>query len=135
MAQVRAHLRTPKLKTMTGEYSRFWTGHVCRESRPEQLAELLDGIAGNLEDCKGFMLGEVGTNTRMARLPAEALEQVLRDTRGRFAADRLYNWLGMFSDNGFRVLDRDIAILRSQLEAGSHWNRACSTMWCSTRLR
>ena len=116
MAEVRVHLREPKLKTMIGEYSRFWTEHVRRESTLEQLAELLDGIAGSLEDCKGFMLGEVGTNTAMARLPVEALEQVLRDIRGRVAADRLYNWLGMFSDNGFRVLDRDIGSLRFRLE-------------------
>ena len=116
MAEVRVHLREPKLKTMIGEYSKFWTEHVRRESTPEQLAELLDGIAGSLEDCKGFMLGEVGTNTAMARLPVEALEQVLRDIRGRVAADRLYNWLDMFSDKGFRVLDRDIGSLRFRLE-------------------
>ena len=116
MAEVRGHLREPKLKTMIGEYSRFWTEHVRRESTPEQLAELLDGIAGSLKDCKGFMLGEVGTNTRMARLPVEVLEQVLRDTRGRVAADRIYNWLGMFSDNGLRGLDRDIVSLRFRLE-------------------
>ena len=101
---------------MTGEYSNFWTEHVPRESTAVQLAELLDGIAGSLEDCKDFMLGEVGTNTRMARLPVDALEQVLRDTRGRIAADQLYNWLGMFSDNGLRVLDRDIVSLRFRLE-------------------
>ena len=116
MAEVRAHLREPKLKATTGEYSRFWTEHVLRESTPEQLAELLDGIAGSIEDCKGFMLDEVGTNTRMGRLPVEALEQVLRDTRGRVAANRLYNWLGMFSDNGFRVLERDIESVRFRLE-------------------
>ena len=62
------------------------------------------------------MVGKVGTNTRMARLPVEALEQVLRDREGRVATDRLYNWLGMFSDNGCRVLDRDILILRFGLE-------------------
>ena len=115
MTEVRAHLREPKYKATSGEYSKFWTDHVRRESTPEQLAELLDGIAGSLEDCKDFMSGEVGTNTRLARLPVEALEQVLRDTRGRVAADRLYNWLGMFSDNGLQVLDRDIAIVRSHL--------------------
>ena len=116
MAEVRAHLREPELKARTGEYSRFWTDHVPRESTPEQLAELLDGIAASLEDCLKFMTGKVGTNTRLARLPVEALEQVLRDTRGRVAPDRLYNWLGLFSDSGFQVLDRDIAILRSTLE-------------------
>ena len=115
MAEVRAHLREPKFKASMGEYSRFWTDHVRRASTPEQLAELLDGIAASLEDCRTFMTGKVGTYTRMARLPVEALEQVLRDTRGRVAPDRLYNWLGMFSDSGFQVLDRDIVSLRCGL--------------------
>ena len=116
MAEVRAHLREPKFKASMGEYSRFWTEHVPRASTPEQLAEVLDGIAASFEDCRTFMTGKVGTYTRMARLPVEALEQVLRDTRGRVASARLYNWLGMFSDGGFQVLDREIAILRSRLE-------------------
>ena len=112
MTEVRTLLREPKYKASIGEYSEFWTDHVRRESTPEQLAELLDGIAASLEDCRTFMTGKVGTYTRMARLPVEALEQVLRDTRGRVAPDRLYNWLGMFSDTGLQVLDRDIASLR-----------------------
>ena len=77
---------------------------MLRESSPEQLAELLDEIAANFKDFKVFMAGEVGTNTRMGRLPVEALEQVLRDREGRVATERLYNWLGMFLDNGFRLL-------------------------------
>ena len=44
------------------------------------------------------------------------MDQVLRDTRGRVAPDRLYNWLGMFSDSGFQLLDRDIVSFRSRLE-------------------
>ena len=116
MAEVLGYLRQPKLKATMGEYSRFWTEHVRREATPEQLAELLDGIAASVEACKDFMLGEVGTITRMERLPLEALEQVLRDTRGRVAPDRLYNWLGLFSDNGFRLLERDIASLKFSLQ-------------------
>ena len=116
MAEVRSHLREPKFKASIGEYSKFWTDHVPGESTLEQLGELLDGIAASLEDCRTFMTGEVGTYTRMSRLPVEALEQVLRDRRGRVAPDRLYNWLGMFSDSGFQVLDRDLASLRFGLE-------------------
>ena len=116
MTEVRTLLREPKYKASIGEYSKFWTDHVPRESTPEQLAELLDGIAASFEDCRTFMTGKVGTYTRMARLPVEALEQVLRDTRGHVAPDRLYNWLGMFSDNGLQVLDKDIASLRFRLE-------------------
>ena len=116
MAEVMKYLRAPKLKEQIGEYSKFWTEHVHRQSTPEQLAELLDGIVASFEDCKGFMLGEVGTNTRMARLPVEALEQVLRDTRGRVVPHRFYNWLCMFSGNGFQVLDRDVSSLRFSLQ-------------------
>ena len=116
MAEVRSHLREPKFKESIGDYSKFWTDHVLRESTPEQLAELLDGIAASLEDCRTFMTGKVGTDTRMARLPVEALERVLRDTLGRVAPDRLYNWLGMFSDSRFQVLDGDIGSLRFLLE-------------------
>ena len=116
MTEVRTLLREPKYKASIGEYSRFWTNHVRRNSTPEQLAELLDGIAASFEDCRTFMTGDVGTYTGMARLPVEVLDQVLRDTRGGVAPDQLYNWLGMFSDNGLQVLDRDIVSLRAQLE-------------------
>ena len=116
MTEVRTLLREPKYKASMGDYSKFWTDHVPRESTPEQLAELLDGIVASPEDCLTFMTGKVGTYTRMARLPVEALEQVLRDTRGRVAPDRLYNWLGMFSGNRFQVLDRDVASIRFELQ-------------------
>ena len=115
MAEVRTYLREPRFKTTIGDYSRFWTQHLLRESSSEQLAELLDGIAANFEECKAFMVGELGTVTGMARLPVEALDQVLRNREGRVATERLYNWLGMFSENGFRVLDRDIASLQFDL--------------------
>ena len=116
MAEVRKYLREPNLKTTIGEYSRFWTEHVRRESTPEQLAELLDGIAENLDEHRNFMSGEVGSNTGMARLAVEALEEALRHGRGPVAADRLYNWLGIFSENACQLLDRDIASLRFSLE-------------------
>ena len=86
------------------------------KSTPGQLAEFLDVIAENLDECRNFMSGEVGNNTRMARLPVEALEEVMRPARGRIAADRLYDWLGIFSDDGCQLLDRDIARLRFDLE-------------------
>ena len=115
MAEVRTYLRAPKLKSMMDEYSKFWMDHVPRESRPEQLGELLDGIAANPEICRAFMVDEVGINTRMARLAVEVLERVLRPSQRRVATDRLHNWLGMFSDNGLKVVDQDIATLRSRL--------------------
>lgn len=116
MAEVLKYLREPRLKAMAGEYSRFWTKHVRRESTQEQLAELLDGIAASFEICRGFMSGEVGRYTRMARLPVEALEEAIRPRRGRIAVDRLYRWLGIFSGNGCEPLEREIARLRFYLE-------------------
>ena len=116
MDEVRKYLREPQLKTMMGEYTKFWTEHVRRESTAEQLAKFLDAIAENRGDFRKFMSGGVGNNTRMARLPVEVLEEVLRPGLGRIAADRLYNWLGIFSGDGCRVLERDIARLRFNLE-------------------
>ena len=84
-----------------------------RESTAEQLAELLDGIAANLDEYRRFMSGEVGNNTRMGRLAVETLEEVLRLERGHIAADRLYHWLAILSDGGSQVLERDIASVRS----------------------
>ena len=119
MREVLPYLRAPQLTEHIGEYSEFWTNHVVRQSTPEQLGELLDAIAANSARFKSFMQDEIGRNTRMARLPVETLDRVLRDSRGHLDTRRLYNWLRLFSDGGFDVLDRDIAILKS----GLLWNR------------
>ncbi len=112
MQDVLPYLRAPRLTEHTGEYSRFWTEHVIRQSTPEQLAELLDAVAANRDRFKSFMHGEVGTFTRMARLPVETLDRFLRDSRGDMDAHRLYNWLRLFSDSGFETIDRDMASLQ-----------------------
>lgn len=110
------HLREPKLKTMMGEYSKFWTEHVRRESTSEQLAEFLDGIVGNRAECRMFMSGEVGRKTRMAQLPMEVFEQVLKPGGGQVAAEQLYDWLGTFSENEGQTFDIDVAGLQACLE-------------------
>ena len=115
MHQVLPYLRAPQLIEQTGEYSRFWTEHVIRRSTTEQLAELLDAIAADGDRFKSFMKGKVGSNTRMARLPVETLDRVLRVSRGNVGTHRLYNWLRKFSDGSFEVLDRDVALLKSRL--------------------
>ena len=119
MQDVLPYLRAPRLTEHFGEYSRFWTEHVIRQSTPEQLAELLDAIAANSDRFKSFMHGEAGSFTGMPRLPVETLEQFLRDSRGDVETHRLYNWLRAFSDSGFKMLDRDIASLQFDLQ----WNR------------
>ena len=89
MHDVLPYLRAPELTEHTGEYSRFWTDHVVRQSTPEQLGELLDAIAANSDRFKSFTQGEVGRNTRMARLPVETLDRILRDSRGNLDTRRL----------------------------------------------
>ena len=125
MREVLPYLRAPRLTAYFGEYTRFWTEHLIREAAPEQLAELLDALAANSDRFKPFMQGEVGRSTRMARLPVEALDRLqtdsLRDAKkswGDVAVHRLYNWLRLFSDSGFQLLEGDIAVLR----IGLLWN-------------
>ena len=108
VAEVQRYLRKPKLVKMTGEYANFWTEHVPKKSTPEQLADLLDGIAERFAEYRPFMVGDVGLYTRLGQLPVELLIRVLRETRWRnlgrsVTADRLYEWLGVVSDPGLAV--------------------------------
>ena len=121
IAEVQGHLRAPKLNEVTGEYSKFWMDHVPRESTPEQLARLLDGIAERFAEYRPFMVDDVGRNTRLSQLPKELLERVSRETRwrnpgGTVAPDRLYEWLVVVSDPGLRLPERDKSLLRFDLE-------------------
>ena len=121
IAQVQRYLRKPKLVAVTGEYSDFWTEHVPRESTPDQLADLLDGIAERFAEYRPFMVGDIGLYTRMGRLPVELLHRVLSETRrrrGNVTADRLFEWLGVVSDPGLRLPERDKTFVRFDLE----WN-------------
>ena len=108
MADVQRNFREPKLATMAGEYAKFWADHVPKESTPEQLAELLDGISERFADYRPFMVGDVGRYTRLDQLPGKLFDQVLRETRRRnpgtsVATDRLYKWLGVVSDPDLRL--------------------------------
>ena len=121
IAEVQRYLRKPKLVSVTGEYADFWTKHVPEESTPEQLADLLDGIAERFEQYRPFMVGDVGLYTRLGRLPVELLNpflRAMRRKRGSVAAARLYEWLGLVSDTGLRLPERDKTLLRFDLE----WN-------------
>ena len=55
VAQVQRYLREPKFAE-AGEYVGFWMDHVPKESTPEQLADLLDGIAARFEDYRPFLV-------------------------------------------------------------------------------
>ena len=135
IAEVRRYLRKPKLVAMAGEYANFWTQHVPRESTPEQLADLLDGIAERFAEYRPFMVGEVGLYTRLGRLPVELLNRVLRVTRGSIAVARLYEWLGVVSDPGLRLPERDKAFVRFDLEWDADTLKALIQYGVETCLR
>ena len=123
ISEIQQYLRKPQLVDRTGEYSRFWMDHVPKESTPEQLGELLDCVAQRFEECRQFMVGEVGRNTRLGQLPLELLERALRETRWRnpgthISVGRLYEWLGVVSDPGLPLPDWKKSSIRFDLE----WN-------------
>ena len=100
---------------------RFWTDHVPKESTPEQLAELLDGIAERFAEYRPFMVGDVGRYTRLDQLPVELLDRVPREARWKnpdshVATDRLYEWLGVVSDPGLRLPEWKTGSIRFDLE-------------------
>ena len=121
IAEVLRFLREPKLVAVTGEYTNFWTQHIPKESTPEQLADLLDGIAERFAEYRPFMVGDVGRYTRLGQLPEELLDRVLRETRwsnpgSSVAVVRLYEWLGVVTDPGLRLPDWKAGSIRFDLE-------------------
>ena len=118
IAEIQRYLREPKLVTMTGEYSSFWTEHIPKESNPEQLAALLDGIAEGFEEYRSFMVGNVGLYTGLGKLPVKLLDRILRERRDMVAIARLYEWLGLVSDPDLRLSEGETVHVRIELE----WN-------------
>ena len=116
IAEIQRHLREPKLVTMTGEYSSFWTEHIPKESTPEQLAALLDGITERFSEYKPFMVGDVGLYTRLGQLPMKLLDRILRERRDVVDVVRLYEWLGVVSDPGLRLPEGEVVHVRFQLK-------------------
>ena len=135
IAEVQRYFREPKLVAMTGEYAKFWTRHVPEESTPEQLADLLDGIADRFAEYRPFMVSEVGRDTRLGQLPVELLNRVLRETRGSVAAERLYEWLGVVSDPGLRWPEWETVRVRFELERNADTLKALIAHGVETCLR
>ena len=139
VAQVQRYLRKPKLAE-SGEYVGFWMDCVPKESTPEQLADLLDGIAARFEDYRPFLAREPGQYSRMPQLPMELLTRVLRETRWRnphesVAADRLYEWLGVVSDPGLGLPERNKVLVESDLGWNSDALKALIAHGVETCLR
>ena len=119
VAEVQRYLREPKFAE-AGEYVGFWMDYLPKESTPEQLAELLDGIAAGFEDYRPFLVSESRRYNRLPRLPLDLVTRVLSEIRwrnpgGSIAAERLYEWLGVVSDPGLRLTDQDRARIKSEL--------------------
>ena len=119
VTDVLGYLRAPTPAEAPGEFARFWTEHVPTASSPDQLAELLDGIAASLDDYRPFMEGRRGLHTRMGLLPVKLLNQFFRDRDAQTAPHRLYDWLGVVSDPDLRPPETDRVRVRADLQ----WNR------------
>ena len=96
--EIRRFLRTPKMESTTGEYSKFWTSHVPKESTPDQIGDLLDLVATRFEEYRSFMTGEVSGYTRMGVLPLELLVEVLRASWEPIPVERMLPWLKVVSE-------------------------------------
>lgn len=140
IAEVQRYLRKPKLVAITSEYARFWTEHVPNESTPEQLADLMDGIAERFTKYRPFMVGDVGLHTGLGQLPVKLLNNVLRETRWRnpgrtVASDRLFEWLGVVSDPGLRFPKSDKVIVKFDLQWNAETLKALIAYGVETCLR
>ena len=135
IGDVQRYLREPKLKHTSGEYSRFWTEHVPRESTPEQLADLLDGITERFAEYRPFMVGDVGLNSRLGQLPRELLRRILREHRDTVAVDRLHEWLGVVSDPGLRGPESQTSSIRWDLQWNAYKLKALIAHGVETCLR
>lgn len=139
MAEVQRYLREPKRTSAGGEYANFWKRHVPNESTPEQVTELLDGIATRFEDYRPFLTGETGRRTGLSQLPLDLLTRILTASRwgdlDGVAADRLYEWLGVVSDPGLAPLEREKTRLRFDLEWNADALKAVIAHGVETRLR
>ena len=124
IAEIQRYLREPELVTIAGEYAKFWTKHVPRESTPEQLADLLDGLAERFVEYRQFMVGDVGLNTGLGQLPVALLNRVMREQGDVVAVDQLYEWLGVVSDSGLGLPTWQIDSIRSDLQWDSERMKA-----------
>ncbi len=140
IAEVQKYLRAPKLVDVTGEYTRFWTSHVPKESTLEQSAKLLDGISDQFAEYRPFMVGKVGSNTKLGQLPEQLLHQILHEIRwenpkGSVAVDRLYEWLGVVSDPGLRFSQEHADIIKFDLSRNSDTLKSLIAHGIETCLR
>ena len=117
--EIQNYLRMPKNISRSGEYTKFWTSHVPRESTPKQVCQLLDLIASRFKDYRSFMLGEESKMTRMGVMPLELLDKVLHSSSVAVTVERLLRWLKMASELRSGVPESLTVGIKFRLE----WNR------------
>ena len=125
VAEIQKFLRRPKDEFAMGEYKKFWTSHVLRESAQEQMHQLLDLVAARFEAYRPFMTGAGSSRSRMGVMPLELLEKVL-DEQERLrrpsdvvSVERLLNWLKVASELRLGAPEWLMSTIRFHLE----WNR------------
>ena len=117
--EIQRFLRMPKMDSRTGEYTKFWTLHVPKESTPDQICDLLDLVASGYGEYKSFMTGEVSRNTRMGVLPIELLEKLRNGSWDAIEVDRLLRWFKAASE----LRQSAPQSLTSSIAFGLGWNR------------
>lgn len=127
VTDVLRHFGAPR--SARGEYVRFWTSHVPDQSSPEQLAELLDGIASRFEDYRPFLAGEPARFSGLGELPVDLLDRVVLDRLVKanhedIEPGRLYDWLGVVSDPGLSVPKSKKVLVKLHLRTNSDTVRA-----------
>ena len=137
IGEAQTHLRAPKLTRHSGEYSEFWTKHVLENSTTDQCAELLDGIAERFDEYRPFFVGEIGAVTGFGQLPMRLLIAIEMTVAVRWdvATDRLYNWLGVFSDPELPMREVEKSGIRVMLKLRGEALKALIAYGVETCLR
>ena len=114
--EIMQYLRLPRRPNQCPEYEYFWTGHLPRKSKRDQLAVLLDEFT----ERNGPLLAEgrpYGLPVFfLCRLPLKLLERFLRLSGDEvdLNLNRLFRWLGTAADAGDWTNNPDFGQTESQ---------------------
>ena len=141
--EIMQYLRLPQRPNSCPEYEYFWTGHLPKKSKANQLVVLLDALA----DRDLSLLSKHGTHGLpvffLRRLPSILLARFLRSSKGEVDLPRLFRWLGSAAYAGDWKNDHDLArddsrCIRAWLESRpATWKTllAMSLKECSDRSK
>ena len=120
MEEAKRYLRKPKQREVSSAYTRFWKYHVLKESTWEQLAELMDSIAANIDEYKDFLDGERAIDTGMWELPFKVLNEILSPFHSDaqpVSIHRLYEWLEVIANTDISSKEQKSSRLRWEFES------------------